>query len=229
MTKIGYARVSTDDQDTGAQLAALKRARCSKIFEDRASGAGIDRPQLQAALKELEPGDELIVWKLDRLSRSLLQILQLLSLIEEKGAAFRSMTEAIDTTTPAGRALMQMVGTFAEFERAIIRERTKAGIAQARANGVTLGRRRKLTGDQVSAALELLKNKSIAQAAAVLSVGQATLKRALRRRRDDMLEAAAAKGKDDGKKGKTHTDAGTPRNSRRGLRAADTKRGNRRP
>ena len=138
------------------------------------------------------------MWKTDRLSRSLLHLLQLLMLIEKKGAAFRSMTEAIDTTTPTGRALMQMIGTFSELERASIRERTKAGLAHARANGVTLGRRRKLTGDQVSAALELLKENSIAQAAAVLNVGEATLKRALRRRRDDVLKEAEAKGKQHG-------------------------------
>ena len=225
--RIGYARVSTDDQDAGAQLAALKGARCSRIFQDNASGAAADRPQLQAALKALGQGDQLIVWKVDRLSRSLLQLLQLLAAVESRGASFRSLTESIDTTTPAGRALMQMIGTFAEFELAMIRERTRTGLAHARANGAKMGRPHKLNGDQITAALVLLEKSTIAKAADVLKVGSATLKRALRRRRDELLKEAATKGKNDGRqkaKGKKNANAGTPRRAIDGLRAAAGKR-----
>ena len=146
---LGYARVSKgDDQSNAAQLAALERAGCARLFEETASGGRWDRPVLQDLMRQLRPGDVVVVWKLDRLSRSLKDLLHLMERIEAAGAGFRSLTEAIDTTTPAGRMMMQMVGAFAEFERAMIRERTSAGLAQARAEGRVGGRRSKLRDKQ---------------------------------------------------------------------------------
>ncbi|WP_234890503.1 recombinase family protein [Sinorhizobium meliloti] len=142
---IGYARVSKgDEQSNVAQARALNAAGCKRLFEEAASGGRWDRPRLQEMIGQLRDGDVVVVWKLDRLSRSLKDLLHLMEKIEAAGAGFRSLTEAIDTTTPAGRMMMQMVGSFAEFERAMIRERTSAGLAQARLEGRVGGRRRKL-------------------------------------------------------------------------------------
>lgn len=133
---IGYARVSKgDDQSTSVQLRALKDAGCERLFEEAASGGRWDWPQLLRMIDHLRPGDVVVTWKLDRLSRSLKDLIHILEKIETAGAGFRSLTEAIDTTTSAGRMMMQMVGAFAEFERAMIRERTSAGLAAARAEG----------------------------------------------------------------------------------------------
>ena len=129
---IGYARVSTDDQDTAAQVAALTAAGCARIFHEKASGGRWNRPQLLQLLTHLRHGDVVVVWKLDRLSRSLRDVLTLMAQLGDAGAGFRSVTEAIDTTTPAGRMLMHMVGAFAEFERTMLRERTQAGVEAAR-------------------------------------------------------------------------------------------------
>ena len=149
-TLIGYARVSKNngDQDTAAQAKALKAAGCKKIFEERASGGRWDRPQLHKALEQLREKDVLVVWKLDRLTRSLKDLLHLLERIQAAGAGFRSLTESIDTTTPAGRMMMQMLGSFAEFERSMVRERVKMGLAHARERGKVGGRRPKLTPAQ---------------------------------------------------------------------------------
>jgi DNA invertase Pin-like site-specific DNA recombinase len=130
---IGYARVSKgDEQSNAAQARALKSAGCRRVFEEAASGGRWDRPKLLEMIVQLRDGDVVVVWKLDRLSRSLKDTLHIMERIESAGAGFRSLTEAIDTTTAAGRMMMQMVGSFAEFERAMIRERTSAGLAQAR-------------------------------------------------------------------------------------------------
>lgn len=145
---IGYARVSKgDEQSNAAQARALDAAGCKRVFDETASGGRWDRPRLQEMIGQLRDGDVVVVWKLDRLSRSLKDLLHLMEKIEAAGAGFRSLTEAIDTTTPAGRMMMQMVGSFAEFERAMIRARTSAGLAQARLEGRVGGRRRKL-GDK---------------------------------------------------------------------------------
>ena len=131
---IGYARVSKgDDQSNAAQRSALDAAGCKRVFEETASGGRWDRPKLLEMIGQLRDGDVVVVWKLDRLSRSLKDVLHIMERIEIADAGFRSLTEAIDTTTAAGRMMMQMVGSFAEFERAMIRERTSAGLAQARA------------------------------------------------------------------------------------------------
>ena len=122
---LGYARVSKgDEQSNAVQAKALSAAGCRRIFEEAASGGRWDRPELHRMLDQLREGDVVVVWKLDRLSRSLKDVLHIMERIGEAGAGFRSITEAIDTTTPAGRMMMQMIGSFAEFERAMIRERT---------------------------------------------------------------------------------------------------------
>ena len=147
---IGYARVSTDDQDTAAQVAALEAAGCERVFREKASGGRWERPQFLRLLNQLRAGDVVVVWKLDRLSRSLRDVLTIMEQLGEAGAGFRSLTEAIDTTTPAGRMMMQMVGAFAEFERAMLRERTQAGVDAARQQGRVGGRRPKLSPQQQS-------------------------------------------------------------------------------
>ena len=142
---LGYAHVSrADDQDTAPQVALLREAGCRRVVEERASGGRWDRPALHGLLGDLREGDILVVWKLDRLSRSLKDTLALLETIEAAGAGFRSLTEAIDTSGPAGRMMMQMLGAFAEFERAMVRERTRTGLDAARARGRVGGRRPKL-------------------------------------------------------------------------------------
>lgn len=120
------ARVSTDDQDTAAQVAALEAAGRERILREKASGGRWDRPELRRLLDQLSKGDVLVVWKLDRLSRCLRDVLTIMERLGESNAGFRSLTEAVDTTTPAGRMMMQMVAAFAELERVMLRERTKA-------------------------------------------------------------------------------------------------------
>src|SRR6266699_3682717 len=137
---IGYARVSTNDQETATQVAALKAAGCERIYREKASGGRWDRPELHRLLDQLRKRDVLVVWKLDRLSRSLRDVLTIMERLGEGKAGFRNLTEAIDTTTPAGEMMMQMVGPFAEFERAMLRERTKAGLDSARREGRIGGR-----------------------------------------------------------------------------------------
>jgi DNA invertase Pin-like site-specific DNA recombinase len=146
---LGYTRVSKgEEQNAALQRKALQDAGVERIFQETASGARWDRPELSRMLDQLRPGDVLVVWKLDRLSRSLKDLLILMERIDKTGAGFRSLTEAIDTTTPAGRMMMQMVGAFAEFERAMIRERTRAGLEVAREQGRVGGRPSKLTPEQ---------------------------------------------------------------------------------
>jgi DNA invertase Pin-like site-specific DNA recombinase len=179
---IGYARVSKGDtQDPRAQIQALRAAGVARLFTEYASGSRWDRPELHRALEQLRPGDVFVVWKLDRLSRSLKDLLHLLEQIAQAGAGFRSLTEAVDTTTPAGRMLMQMIGSCAEFERAMIRERTLAGLAAARARGRIGGRRPKLHAEQHTAIVELVTTgqKTQAEAARLFRVHPATVSRLL--------------------------------------------------
>lgn len=181
---IGYARVSkAQDQDTAAQLRALKDAGITRVFTEHASGSRWDRPELHQMLDHLREGDVFVVWKLDRLSRSLKDLLHLMEKIEIAGAGFRSLTEAIDTTTPAGRMMMQMVGAFAEFERTMIRERTKAGLEQARLEGRVGGRRRKLTARQERGIRESVGSgrHTAAQCARLFGVHPSTVSRLLQR------------------------------------------------
>ena len=180
---IGYARVSTDDQDTTAQVAALTAAGCERIFRETASGGRWNRPQLLQLFTHLRHGDVVVVWKLDRLSRSLRDVLTLMAQLEDAGAGFRSVTEAIDTTTPAGRMLMHMVGAFAEFERAMLRERTRTGVEAARQEGRVGGRRPTLSTHQQSAIRKMVLEgeKTAAAAARLFKVHPATVSRLLAR------------------------------------------------
>jgi len=179
---IGYARVSTGEQDTSAQSAALKAAGCGLIFREKASGGRWDRPQLHKLLGQLRKGDVLVVWKLDRLSRSLRDVLTIMERVQEKRAGFRSLTESVDTTTPAGRMMMQMVGAFAEFERAMLKERTLAGLEVARKEGRVGGRPPKLKAQQRQEIVKLVKKgkKTAADAARLFGVHPATVSRLLR-------------------------------------------------
>ena len=176
---LGYARVSkADDQDTAAQVSALKAAGCTRVYEETASGGRWDRPELHRLLDHLRDGDALIVWKLDRLSRSLKDLLHILEKIDAAGATFRSLTEAVDTTGPAGRMMMQMLGSFAEFERAMVRERTRAGLRAARERGRKGGRRPKLLAHQKAEILGMLAaGRSGADVARLFRVHRATISR----------------------------------------------------
>jgi DNA invertase Pin-like site-specific DNA recombinase len=185
---IGYARVSRGDhQDPAHQLAALAAAGCETVYREEASGGPGDRFKLGQALKALHAGDVLMVWKLDRLGRSLADLLFTLEKIEEAGAGFRSLTEAIDTTTASGRMMMQMLGSFAEFERAMICERTLHGLAHARAAGRHIGRRPSLTPTQRAKIVAEIEagTASTASMASLFRVSKATVKRVMQRHRQD--------------------------------------------
>jgi DNA invertase Pin-like site-specific DNA recombinase len=182
--RYGYARVSTDDQKAHMQRAALKQDGCEKIFtDDGKSGATVNRPQLQKCLKKLDSGDSLTVWKLDRLGRSLRDLITILDDLKRRGVTFRSLTENIDTHTPTGRAMWQMIGVMAEFERSLIGERTRAGVKAAKERGVKFGRKPALTPDQIEHAKELRYRKkdpkTPQQIARILKCSPATVYRAL--------------------------------------------------
>jgi DNA invertase Pin-like site-specific DNA recombinase len=191
---IGYARVSKGDEQSNAlQAKALKAAGCQRVFEETASGGRWERPILHDMLRQLRDGDVVVVWELDRLSRSLKDLLHLMERIKEADAGFRSLTECIVTTTPAARMMMQMVGSFAEFERAMIRERTSAGLALARAEGRVGGRRRKLTERQRAEIAEsvLAGRKSAAEMSRLYKVSQPTVSRIVaesRQAREEPIE-----------------------------------------
>lgn len=179
--KYGYARVSTDDQTPALQIAALNNAGCKTIFKDEGlSGATTKRPALLRCLKKLENGDTLIVWKLDRLGRNLRDLIAMLDDLKRRGIKFRSLTEVIDTETPTGRAMWQMIGVLAELERSLISERTRAGVKAARERGVKFGRKRKLTAQQIEHALKLInEGQRREDVASLLNVDRTTLYRAL--------------------------------------------------
>src|SRR4051812_14615515 len=176
---LGYARVSTVDQNLALQRDALAEAGCQKIFTEQLSGAVTDRPALCEALAFARSGDTLIVWKLDRLARSMKQLIETIEELRQRGIGFRSLTEALDTTTAQGRLVFHMFGALAEFERSLIRERTQAGLAAARRLGRTGRRPSKLTEDDIEAAKALLANPDIPviQIAHRLAVSPATLYR----------------------------------------------------
>jgi DNA invertase Pin-like site-specific DNA recombinase len=178
--KIGYARVSMDDQNPALQMAALKRAGCKRIFTDTASGASRKRSQLGKCLKALKVGDVLIVWKLDRLGRSLPHLVGVLESLKGQGVGFRSLTEAIDTESATGRLLGHIIGALAEFERSLIIERTQTGLKAAKRRGVKLGRKPKLSPPQVQHARVLIeKGDSPAHVARLFGVARSTLYAAL--------------------------------------------------
>lgn len=178
---VGYARVSTQDQKPALQLDALKAAGCEKVFREKASGAQRDRPQLAAAVDYMREGDTLVVWKLDRLARSMKQLIETVEGLEDQGIGFRSLTEAIDTTTPGGKLVFHVFGALAEFERSIIRERTRAGLDAAKARGRTGGRPKKLTDADLKAARAMLSDEdfTVNEVAKRIGISPATLYRYL--------------------------------------------------
>ncbi|SFV34084.1 recombinase family protein [Hyphomicrobium facile] len=181
---IGYARVSTDEQNLDLQIGALQQAGCERIFCDRGySGALQSRPALDDALKSLLPGSTLVTWKLDRLGRSLSHPISLVSDLEDRGIAFRSISDVIDTSTAGGRLQFHMVGALAEFERALISERTKAGMAAARARGIALGRPSKLTEPQIKSIISDQRPAPLSDIAKRLNVSRSTVRRAISKRR----------------------------------------------
>ena len=175
----GYARVSkSDDQNTETQVGVLRAAGCERIYEETASGGRWNRPELHRLLDQLRAGDTLVVWKLDRLSRSLKDLLHILERIDNAQATFRSLTEAIDTSGAAGRMMMQMLGSFAEFERTMVRERTKAGLENARRHGRAGGRQSKLTSEQKQEVISLLEDgRSASDVARLFRVHRSTISR----------------------------------------------------
>ena len=191
MTLIGYARISTLDQNPALQLDALAAAGCTKVFEDRASGARSDRPGLRQALDYVREGDVFVVWKLDRLGRSLAHLIETVAMLEQRGVGFRSITEAIDTTTPGGRLVFHLFGAMGQFERDLIRERTRAGLAAAAARGRKGGRKPVIDADKLARAQSMIaKGLTVREAATRLRVGKTALYEALR---PDAREGALAR------------------------------------
>ena len=185
--KIGYARVSTRDQDLALQTDALKKAECQKIYQEKISGAGRDRPELQKMIEHLREGDTVVIWKLDRLGRSLKDLVHLVNEIQGRGAALQSLNDAIDTSTPGGKLTFHLFAALAEFERDIIRERTQAGLAAARARGRVGGRPKGLSKKaehtaMVAEKLYAEKKLTTTEICQELSISRNTLYRYLRHR-----------------------------------------------
>ena len=180
---IGYARVSTLDQRTDLQLDALKQARCEQIYTEHFTGSTRARPELENCLRSLRQGDTLVVWRLDRLGRSLKDLVTIITDLEERGVAFRSITEAIDTSTSGGKLVFHIFGALAEFERSIIQERTRAGLAAARARGRKGGRRPKMSKSDARKAVAMLKDPHLtkSEVAKHFGVSRVTLNATLAR------------------------------------------------
>lgn len=180
---IGYARVSTSEQNLDLQLTALRAAGCTEFYTDHGiSGADFERPGLTEALSSLEPGDMLVVWRLDRLGRSLVDLIRLITELGDRGIEFRSLSEAIDTSSSGGRLLFHLLAAMAEFERSLISERTKAGMAAARARGISVGRRPATTAAQrAEARIAIERDKQpVATVAAQYGIHPRTLLRILK-------------------------------------------------
>ena len=179
---VGYGRVSTIDQNHELQQDALKAAGCEKVFLETISSGKKERPQLAAALEYVRAGDTLVVWRLDRLARSLHQLIETVEALEARGIALKSLTEAIDTGTAGGRLVFHIFGSIAEFERAIIRERTKAGVVAAKARGRAGGRPAKLVGERAEHAVNLLQaGSSVSSVSRSMGVSRASVLRAVER------------------------------------------------
>jgi len=176
---VGYARVSTTEQNLDLQLDALKKDGCSKIFTDTIGGAKTERKGLDEAYTYVRAGDTLVVWRLDRLGRSLKHLIEVVTDLEMRGIGFKSLTENIDTTTSGGKLIFHIFGALAEFERNLIRERTNAGLLAARARGRKGGRPKALTGKRAAMAQELYNNKqnAIVDICKTLGISRATLYR----------------------------------------------------
>ncbi len=179
----GYARVSTGEQDARLQHDALKNAGCYRIFTDTASGSLESRPELNKLLDQLRPGDTLVVWRLDRLGRSIRHLIDQMADLQDRGVAFRSLQENIDTSSSGGKLIFHIFASLAEFERDLVRERTHAGLQAARARGKVGGRPRLLSGDKLRTAQKLYEQQemTVAQIGEVLGVSRTTVYRALRR------------------------------------------------
>jgi DNA invertase Pin-like site-specific DNA recombinase len=181
---VGYARVSTEGQNLALQLDALALAGCQQVFQDEGvSGAARDRFALNSALAALAPGDVLVTWKLDRLGRSLAHLIEIIGRLDKEGIGFRSLSEAIDTTTASGRLLFHVMGALAEFERTLISERTRAGMAAAKARGQHLGRARKITDEEALSAKWTIESgtATLHEVARTFEVAPLTLRRSLQR------------------------------------------------
>ncbi len=190
MAKIGYARISTEEQNLALQLDALNVAGCDAIYQDEGlSGVALNRSGLEQALNALRSGDTLTVWKLDRLGRSLSHMIEVIDRLGKNGVGFQSLSESIDTTTAGGRLLFHLMGALAEFERALIAERTKAGMKAAKQRGKHVGRPRTLSPVQVEHARALIEQGSSKRAAAELfGVHHNTLASALKRQGGKALQ-----------------------------------------
>ena len=174
---IGYARVSTDDQNLNLQRDALKQLGCDQIFEDQLSGAKAERPGLREALKYARSGDTFVVWRLDRLSRSLKDLIEMVAKLDERNVGLKSLHEAVDTSSTSGKLIFHIFGALAEFERNLIRERTQAGLIAARARGRKGGRPKALNQDKRALAIKLYdeKNHTVKQICELMGISKPTL------------------------------------------------------
>jgi len=183
-TKIGYARVSTEEQSVDMQIDALKRSGVleENIFSESFSGSLKDRPQLNAALKAIRSGDTFVVWKLDRVARSLTHLLEVINDFNDRGIYFQSLTDNIDTSTPGGMLQFHMLGAFAQFERDIIRERTQTGVDRAKARGVKFGAKHKIQPDEMPEIWNMVNKKAMTHksVAKKYNVSEQTISRRLR-------------------------------------------------
>ncbi|CEG55954.1 recombinase family protein [Legionella fallonii] len=174
---IGYARVSTDDQNLDLQHDALKKAGCEKFYTDQMTGSKINRPGLEAAIEFARNGDVIVVWRLDRLSRSLKDLIEMVSLLDSRKIGLKSLHESIDTSSISGKLIFHIFGALAEFERNLIRERTHAGLQAARARGRKGGRPKKLSTDKAQLVIQLYEGKqhSINQICKLIGISKPTL------------------------------------------------------
>lgn len=186
---VGYARVSTQDQNLELQVDALSKAGCEQTFQEKITGKSKDRPELSFCLKMLRAGDVLVVWKLDRLARSLKDLVEIISELEAKGVGFKSLTESIDTTSPGGKLIFHIFGALSEFEHSLIRERTLEGLKAARARGRKGGRKPSMTRSDVQKAAAMLKDPNITkkEVAEHFKVSRLTLNKSLAREGFDGL------------------------------------------
>lgn len=195
---LGYARVSTQEQSIDLQLDALHKAGCDEVYQEKYTGKSRNRPELEFCLRTLREGDVLVVWKLDRLARSLKDLVDIINELEDKKVGFRSITESIDTTTTGGKLVFHIFGALAEFEHNLIRERTIAGLAAARARGRQGGRKPSMSKADIRKAAAMLKDPNITkkEVAAHFKISRITLNKSLAREGFDGLPETQDKYKD---------------------------------